>query len=66
MQHTISEATKRMNASMAAQFTFRMDDELAEDLEKYRNQHEFRPDKAEIVRAALRDYLDERLDEIEE
>lgn len=53
----------RMSVTMAFQLTVRLDDDLEADLETYRNQHEFRPDKSEVVRAALREYLDERLDE---
>lgn len=53
----------QMSVTMAFQITVRLDDDLEDDLETYRNQHEFRPDKSEVVRAALREYLDKRLDE---
>lgn len=51
-----------MSVTMASQITVRLDDDLETELEQYRDQHEFKPDKSEVVRAALREYLVTRLD----
>lgn len=51
-----------MSVTMASQITVRLDDDLETELEQYRDQHEFKPDKSEVVRAALREYLATRLD----
>lgn len=50
-----------MHVRMATQITVRLDEELEHDLESYRDQHKFRPDKSEVVRTALREYLDSNL-----
>jgi Arc/MetJ-type ribon-helix-helix transcriptional regulator len=44
--------------SMATQLSVRLNDELEEELEEYRQSHEFPPQKSEVVRAALEEYLE--------
>ena len=47
--------------SMTTTLTAHIDDELDEDLETFIDQQEFKPSKAQVVRKALRTYLDEHL-----
>jgi predicted transcriptional regulator len=47
---------------MATTLSTRVDDDLEGALEEFRLQHEFPPDKSDVVRAALAQYLSEQLD----
>jgi len=42
---------------MADQLSVRIDDELEEMIEEERESHPYTPDKSDIVRTALREYL---------
>lgn len=53
---TMSVATQ-----MASTISVRLDDDLAENLEEYRATHKFPPDKSEVVRTALREFLEREL-----
>jgi len=48
--------------SMAEQLTVRIDDDLVELMQEFQQQHEFPPNKSEVVRAALREYLENRVE----
>jgi predicted transcriptional regulator len=48
--------------AMATTLSTRVDDDLEAALEEFRLQHEFPPDKSDVVRAALAQYLSDHLD----
>jgi len=51
-------ATTASSSLMTTQVSARVTDELDRALETYRLQHEYPPDEAEVIRVALRQYLD--------
>jgi predicted transcriptional regulator len=53
---------------MASQLSIRVNDDLAERLEEFRDQHRFEPTQSEVVREALEEYLEREItdDENEE
>lgn len=48
-------------AVMDDQITVRLGDDLARDLQKFRQQQRFPPNKSDVVRQALREFLDREL-----
>lgn len=48
---------------MPEQLSVKIDNGLAADLETFRERQTFKPDKSEVVRQALREYLDRELAE---
>lgn len=52
-----------MSVSMATQVSVRLDDDLEDDLEEFRNSQRFKPNKSDVIRQALREYLDRELED---
>ena len=51
-----------MTTMMATQTSVRLNDELEEQLEQYRQSHRFAPSKSDVIRTALKEFLQEELD----
>ena len=51
-----------MATTMATQTSVRLSDELEEQLEQYRQSHRFAPSKSDVIRTALKEFLQEELD----
>ena len=51
-----------MAIMMATQTSVRLNDELEEQLEQYRQSHRFAPSKSDVIRTALKEFLQEELD----
>lgn len=53
---------QNMSVSMATQVSVRLDDDLEQDLDEFIERHgPFEPNKSDVVRKALREYLDREL-----
>jgi len=49
--------------TMATTLSVRLNDDLEEVFEEYRDQHKFKPDKSVIIREALVEYLEREMGE---
>jgi Arc/MetJ-type ribon-helix-helix transcriptional regulator len=54
-------ASSATATSMSDQINARINDDLNDALEEFRLQHQFPPDRADVVRMALKEYLEREM-----
>lgn len=60
--HYYEDEPKMPVTSMGTQLSVRLDEDLETHLEEYRSQQRFEPDKSDVVREALREFLKREAD----